>query len=128
LYRTDRGNSPVIDALIDAARHGKRVRVVVELKARFDERWNAEWARALTTAGAQVIHAAAGVKVHANMRGIEPGEGTRVRRYAHLSTGNYSSFTTMVYTDLALMTCAESITSAVADPFVLVRGSAALPV
>ncbi len=67
LYRTDRGNSPVVEALVEAARGGKRVRVVVELKARFDEGWNAEWARALRGAGAQVIHAPAGLKVHAKM-------------------------------------------------------------
>ena len=127
LYRTDRGNSPVIEALIDAARRGKRVRAVVELKARFDERWNAEWARALTAAGAQVIHAPAGLKVHAKMLVIERREGNRVRRYAHLSTGNYSSFTTMVYTDLALMTCDESITADVADLFEFMAGATHAP-
>ncbi len=128
LYRTDRGNSPVIEALIDAARRGKHVRVVVELKARFDERWNAEWARALKAAGAQVIHAPAGLKVHAKMLMIERREGNRVRRYAHLSTGNYSSFTTTVYTDLALMTCDESTTSDVADLFDFMAGGAPTPV
>jgi polyphosphate kinase len=128
LYRTDRGNSPVIEALIDAARRGKRVRVVVELKARFDERWNAEWARALTAAGAQVIHAPAGLKVHAKMLVIERREGHRIRRYAHLSSGNYSSFTTMVYTDLALMTCDESITADVADLFDFIAGGIQTPV
>jgi polyphosphate kinase len=128
LYRTDRGNSPVIEPLIDAARHGKRVRVVVELKARFDERWNAEWARALRAAGAQVIHAPPGLKVHAKMLVIERREGNRVRRYAHLSTGNYSAFTTTVYTDLALMTCDESITSDVADLFEFMAGGAPTPV
>jgi polyphosphate kinase len=128
LYRTDRGNSPVVEALIDAARRGKRVRVVVELKARFDERWNAEWARALITAGAQVIHAPAGLKVHAKMLVIERREANRIRRYAHLSSGNYSSFTTMVYTDLALMTCDESITSDVADLFEFMAGATHAPV
>jgi polyphosphate kinase len=128
LYRTDRGNSPVIEALIDAARRGKHVRVVVELKARFDELWNAEWARALKVAGAQVIHAPAGVKVHAKMLVIDRREGTRVRRYAHLSTGNYSSFTALVYTDLAVMTCDESITSDVADLFEFMAGGTPTPV
>jgi polyphosphate kinase len=128
LYRTDRGNSPVIEALIDAARRGKHVRVVVELKARFDELWNAEWARALKAAGAQVIHAPAGLKVHAKMLMIERREGNRVRRYAHLSTGNYSSFTAMVYTDLAVMTCDESITSDVADLFEFMAGGTPTPV
>jgi polyphosphate kinase len=128
LYRTDRGHSPVIEALIDAARRGKHVRVVVELKARFDELWNAEWARALKAAGAQVIHAPAGLKVHAKMLVIDRREGNRVRRYVHLSTGNYSSFTTTVYTDLAVMTCDESITSDVADLFDFMAGGAPTPV
>jgi len=128
LYRTDRGNSPVIEALIDAARRGKHVRVVVELKARFDESWNAEWARALKAAGAQIIHAPAGLKVHAKMLVIDRREGNRVRRYAHLSTGNYSSFTATVYTDLALMTCDESITSDVADLFEFMAGETPIPV
>jgi len=128
LYRTDRGNSPVVEALVDAARRGKRVRVVVELKARFDERWNAEWARALTAAGAQVIHAPAGLKVHAKMLVIERREGSRIRRYAHLSSGNYSSFTTTVYTDLALMTCDDSITSDMAELFEFMAGATPTPV
>lgn len=128
LYRTDRGNSPVIEALIDAARRGKRVRVVVELKARFDERWNAEWARALSAAGAHVIHAPAGLKVHAKMLVIERREGNRIRRYAHVSSGNYSSFTTMVYTDLALMTCDESMTADVVDVFDFIAGGTQTPV
>jgi polyphosphate kinase len=128
LYRTDRGNSPVIGALIDAARRGKHVRVVVELKARFDELWNAEWARALKAAGAQVIHAPAGLKVHAKMLLIDRREGNRVRRYAHLSSGNYSSFTATVYTDLALMTCDESVTADVADLFDFMAGGTPTPV
>ena len=127
LYRTDRGNSPFVEALIDAARRGKRVRVVIELKARFDERWNAEWARALKAAGAQIIHAPAGLKVHAKMLVIERREGNRVRRYAHVSTGNYSAFTAMVYTDLALMTCDESITADVAELFEFIAGGTQAP-
>jgi polyphosphate kinase len=128
LYRTDRGNSPIVEALLEAARLGKRVRVVVELKARFDERWNAEWARALSAAGAQVIHAPAGLKVHAKMLVIERREGNRVRRYAHVSTGNYSSFTAMVYTDLGLMTCDESVTADVAELFEFMAGATPTPV
>ena len=127
LYRTDRGNSPFVEALIDAARRGKRVRAVIELKARFDERWNAEWARALKAAGAHVIHAPAGLKVHAKMLVIERRESNRVRRYAHLSSGNYSSFTAMVYTDLGLMTCDESVTADVADLFEFMAGGTQAP-
>jgi polyphosphate kinase len=127
LYRTDRGNSPVIDALIDAARRGKRVRVVVELKARFDERINAEWARALHAAGAQVLHAPAGLKVHAKMLAIARREDRRLRRYAHVSSGNYSSFTSMVYTDLALLTCDESITADIEELFEFIAGATQTP-
>ncbi len=127
LYRTDRGQSPVVDALLDAARRGKRVRVIVELKARFDERHNAEWARALNAAGAQVIHAPAGLKVHAKMLLIGRREGTRLRRYAHVSTGNYSAFTSMVYTDLGLMTCDETIASDVEQLFEFMAGEAPTP-
>src|SRR5262245_1097945 len=123
LYRTDRGNSPVVEGLIEAARGGKRVRVVVELKARFDERWNAEWARALRAAGAQVIHAPAGLKVHAKMLLVERREGNCLRRYVHASSGNYSSFTTTVYTDLALLTCDESIAADVAELFDFMTGA-----
>jgi len=127
LYRTDRGNSPVVEALIEAARGGKRVRVVVELKARFDERWNAEWARALRGAGAEVIHAPAGLKVHAKMLLVERREGNCLRRYVHASSGNYSSFTTMVYTDLALLTCDESIAADVAELFEFMAGATQTP-
>jgi len=127
LYRTDRGNSPVVEALIEAARGGKRVRVVVELKARFDERWNAEWARALRAAGAHVIHAPAGLKVHAKMLLVERREGNCLRRYVHASSGNYSSFTTMAYTDLALLTCDESIAADVAELFEFMSGATQTP-
>ena len=127
LYRTDRGQSPVVDALLDAARRGKHVRVIVELKARFDERQNAEWARALNAAGAQVIHAPAGLKVHAKMLLIGRREGTRLRRYAHVSTGNYSACTSMVYTDLGLMTCDETIASDVEQLFEFMAGEAPAP-
>jgi polyphosphate kinase len=127
LYRTDRGQSPLVDALLDAARRGKHVRVIVELKARFDERHNAEWARALNAAGAQVIHAPAGLKVHAKMLLIGRREGTHLRRYAHVSTGNYSAFTSMVYTDLGLMTCDETIASDVEQLFEFMAGEAPAP-
>ena len=127
LYRTDRGQSPVVDALLHAARRGKHVRVIVELKARFDERHNAEWARALNAAGAQVIHAPAGLKVHAKMLLIGRREGTHLRRYAHVSTGNYSAFTSMVYTDLGLMTCDETIASDVEQLFEFMAGEAPTP-
>ena len=127
LYRTDRGESPVLEALVDAARRGKAVRVVVELKARFDERRNAEWAQALHAAGARVIHAPAGLKVHAKMLLIERREKHGVRRYAHVSSGNYNTATATIYTDLALMTCDEIITGDVAGLFAFMSGEAPLP-
>ena len=128
LYRTDRGESPLLEALVDAARRGKDVRVVVELKARFDERRNAEWSLALKAAGARVVHAPARLKVHAKMLLIERREGANVRRYAHVSSGNYNSITSTVYTDLALMTCDETITADVADLFEFMNGGTQMPV
>jgi len=122
IYRTDRGESPILDALIAAAQRGKEVRVVVELKARFDERRNAEWSCELRAAGAHVIHAPAGLKVHAKTMLIVRREGEQLTRYAHLSTGNYSSFTSMVYTDFGLMTCNETITGDIAELFDVVAG------
>jgi len=127
LYRTDRGESQIVEALVDAARRGKHVRAIVELKARFDERRNAEWARTLKAAGAQVVHAPAGLKVHAKMLLIGRREGNQLRRYAHVSSGNYSSFTSMVYTDFALMTCDETMTSDVAELFDFMTGDVQTP-
>ena len=127
LYRTDRHESPIAEALLDAARRGKRVCVVVELNARFDERRNAEWSRAFKAAGAQVVHAPAGLKVHAKMLLIERREGNNLRRYAHLSSGNYNSFTSTVYTDLAVMTRNETMTADVADLFEFMSGGIQMP-
>jgi polyphosphate kinase len=110
------------------------VRVVVELKARFDERRNAEWAQALEAAGARVIHAPAGLKVHAKMLLIERREGNgvrreanRLRRYAHVSSGNYNASTAAIYTDLALMTCDEAIAGDIAGLFAFMSGEVARP-
>ncbi|PYR69112.1 MAG: hypothetical protein DMF88_07085 [Acidobacteria bacterium] len=127
LYRTDRVESPVLEALLEAARRGKDVRVIVELKARFDERRNAEWSQALDAAGARVIHAPAGLKVHAKMLLVERSEGNDVRRYAHVSSGNYNASTATIYTDLALMTCDETIAGDIADLFAFMAGEAPVP-
>ena len=127
LYRTDRAESPVLEALLEAARRGKDVRVIVELKARFDERRNAEWSQALDAAGARVIHAPAGLKVHAKMLLVERSEGNDVRRYAHVSSGNYNASTATIYTDLALMTCDETIAGDIADLFAFMAGEAPVP-
>jgi polyphosphate kinase len=131
----------VVAALVDAARRGKDVRAVVELKARFDERRNAEWAQALEAAGARVMHAPAALKVHAKMLLIERREGSsvrregsgvrreahRLRRYAHVSSGNYNTSTATTYTDFALMTCDETIAADVAELFAFISGEVALP-
>ena len=121
LYRTDR-ESPIAHALLDAARHGKRVRVVVELTARFDEERNASWARRLSDGGVLVSFAPHGLKVHTKMALIERHEGTRVRRYAHISSGNYNAFTAAVYTDIALVTCDDDVSGDVAQLFDALTG------
>ena len=122
LYRTDRYESPIAETLMEAARAGKRVRVVVELQARFDELRNAELTRRFRAAGAEVCHGPAHLKVHAKLTLIERREGDIVRRYVHLSSGNYNSFTATVYTDLALMTCDEAIGADVAGLFDAITG------
>ena len=123
LYRTDRGASPVVAALADAARAGKHVRVLVELRARFDERHNAEWARVLRSAGVEVVHGRPGLKVHAKKTLVVRREGNRLRRYVHISTGNYSTFTALVYTDLALLTCDDDVAADVAAVFDFAAGA-----
>lgn len=124
LYRTDR-ESEVGHALLAALRHGKHVRVVVELAARFDEERNAEWARTLEQAGAQVVYGVPGLKVHAKMTLISRHEGARLRHYVHLSSGNYNAFTSRVYSDLGLLTCDDDIAADVADVFDFISGRSA---
>ncbi len=104
LYRTG-PDSPVAKALIDAARAGKEVTVVVELQARFDERENIELATKLQEAGAHVVYGVVGHKTHAEMILVVRREGTHLRRYVHLGTGNYHPSTARLYTDYALFTC-----------------------
>jgi polyphosphate kinase len=116
LYRTDR-ESPVVHALLDAVRQGKQVRVLVELNARLDEHRNVNWWHMLEQAGASVFPSPVGLKVHAKMALVERHEAGRLRRYAHLSSGNYNAFTARAYTDLALLTCDEDVTADVASLF-----------
>ena len=116
LYRTDR-ESPVVHALLDAVRQGKQVRVLVELNARLDEHRNVNWWRMFEQAGASVFPSPAGLKVHAKMALIERHEAGRLRRYAHLSSGNYNAFTARAYTDIALLTCDDDVTADVASLF-----------
>jgi polyphosphate kinase len=121
LYRTDR-ESPVAHALLAALQRGKQVRVVVELNARFDEERNAAWARTLERAGAQVLYGVDGLKVHAKTAMIARREGAALRRYVHLSSGNYNAFTSRVYTDLGLLTADEAIASDVSSLFDFIGG------
>jgi polyphosphate kinase len=121
LYRTS-GDSPIVAALEQAARNGKEVAVLVELKARFDEAQNVRWARRLEDAGCHVIYGVAGLKTHAKALLIVRREGARLRRYVHLSTGNYNDKTAKIYSDVGLMTSDRRIASDVASLFNLLTG------
>lgn len=121
VYRTGT-DSEIMEALIDAARQGKEVTVVVELLARFDEQANINWAGKLEEAGAHVVYGVVGYKTHAKMALVVRREGGSLRRYAHLGTGNYHPRTTKLYTDLGLLTCHEGICADVAHIFVQLTG------
>lgn len=127
LYRVGTA-SPIVDALLAAMRAGKRVAVFVELKARFDEENNVAWARALEAAGANVVYGLVGYKNHAKAALIVRREGDgRLRRYAHIGTGNYNTRTARQYTDLSLFTARDDLTADVADLFNSLTGSASPP-
>jgi len=121
LYRTS-GDSPVVRALARAAENGKEVTVLVELKARFDETRNVNWARQLEDAGCHVIYGIAGFKTHAKALLVIRREAGRLRRYVHLSTGNYNDRTARLYSDIGLMTCDGELVSDVAAFFNLLTG------
>lgn len=110
VYRTGT-QSVLMDLLIEAARRGKEVMVVVELKARFDEEANINWAERLEAVGAQVVYGVVGLKTHAKLLLVTRREGSRLRRYAHLSTGNYNPRTARLYTDIGYLTADPALTA-----------------
>lgn len=121
LYRVS-GNSPIIASLIRAAENGKQVTVLVELKARFDEENNINWARKLEKAGCHVIYGLSGLKTHCKIALVVRREEDGIRRYLHLGTGNYNDSTAKLYTDLGLFTCRESFGSDASSLFNVITG------
>ena len=124
LYRVGR-NAPVVDALLEAAEAGKQIAVLLELKARFDEESNIGWARKLEEYGVHVVYGLMGLKVHCKTLLVVRREGDVIRRYAHLSTGNYNSVTAQLYTDIGMLTCDHQIGADCTDLFNFLTGYSA---
>ena len=121
LYRTS-GKSPIVKALKEAVENGKQVTALIELKARFDEQNNIEWARELDHAGVNVVYGILGLKTHCKICMVVRQEENKIRRYLHLSTGNYNESTARIYTDMGLLTCNEEMGQDASALFNLLTG------
>ncbi|MCS7297277.1 MAG: polyphosphate kinase 1 [Bacteroidia bacterium] len=123
LYRTTGEKSLIVQALREATNRGKQVTVLIELKARFDEESNIYWAKELEKAGANVVYGMLGLKIHCKAALVIRREGNTLRRYAHLSTGNYNEKTALMYTDIGLLTADPEITRDLAELFNYLTGN-----